>query len=131
VNRDQRLTRASAVLLAINGAGFAVTLPPILASIARNGELPTAFGIRLLGGGPFEALGTQRVVQLGWAYFAVSLGQLGAAALLWRYRRAGAVASLVLLPAEVAGWIGFALPFPPPPAALRLALLVAGRRALR
>ncbi len=39
--------------------------------------------------------------------------------LLWRGRRAGIVLALVLLPVEIAFWIGFALPFGPPLAVVR------------
>jgi hypothetical protein len=125
------MIRGAAILLGINAVGFSLALPPILTAISRTGQLPTAFGIRLLGGGPFEAFGTARIVQLGWAYFAVSLVQLPATLLLWRFRRSGAALTLALFPLEAAAWIGFALPFPPPPALARLALIVAGRRALR
>jgi hypothetical protein len=50
--------------------------------------------------------------------------------LIWNRQQLGAIAMLALLPLEVAFWIGFALPFPPPLALIRLALLAVGWSAL-
>lgn len=100
--------------------------------MAREGQVQTGpLGIRALGGGPFERLGIDRMVELGWAYVGLSLLEIVAGVLLWRRRRTGAWLSVALLPSTAVFWVGFALPGPPLVTALRLWLLWLGRQALR
>jgi hypothetical protein len=122
---------ASAVLHGVAGVGTVVVLPLELAAMAREREIQTGpFGLPALSG-PFERLGIDWMVGLGWAYVGLSTLEVLAGILLWRRRRDGAWLSVGLIPAAVVFWVGFALPLPPLVAALRLGLLWAGRRAIR
>jgi hypothetical protein len=100
--------------------------------MAREREIQIGpLGIRSLAGGPFEHLGIDWMVGLGWGYVGLSVLEVLAGILLWQRRRGGASLSVGLVPPALAFWVGFALPFPPLVAAIRLWLLWAGRRALR
>jgi len=130
--RFRRALRASAVVHWVTGVGTAVVFPLTLVAMAREREIQTGpFGIRSLAGGPFEQLGTDWMVGLGWAYVGLSVLEFLAGILLWQRRRSGAHLSVGLTPALFVFWVGFALPLPPLVAALRLTLLWVGRRALR
>jgi len=83
-----------------------------------------------LAGGPFEQLGIDWMVGLGWGYVGLSVLEVLAGILLWKRRRGGASLSVGLILPALVFWVGFALPFPPLVAAIRrLWLLWAGRRA--
>jgi hypothetical protein len=114
----------------IAGVGIAVVLPWELVAMAREGHPVNVFGLPALSG-PFERLGIDWVVGLGWGYVGLSLLEVLVGILVWRRRRVGAWLSVVLTAPAIVFWAGFALPLPPLVAALRLALLWAGRRALR
>jgi hypothetical protein len=130
--RPRRALRASAVLHLITGVATAVVFPLVLVATARERQIQTGpFGIRSLAGGPFEGLGIDWMVGLGWAYVGLSVLEVIAGILLWQRRRGGAWLSVGLIPPLIVFWVGFALPLPPLVAALRLWLLWAGRRALR
>jgi hypothetical protein len=124
--------RASAVVHGVTGVGTALVIPGVLVGMARERQIQTGpFGIRSLAGGPFEQLGIDWMVELGWAYVGLSVLEVLAGILLWQRRRSGAWLSVGLTPPLIVFWVGFALPLPPLVAALRLWLLWAGRRALR
>jgi hypothetical protein len=124
--------RASAVVHWITGSATAAVFPWVLVAMARERQIQTGLlGIRALAGGPFERLGIDRMVGLGWAYVGLSVVEVLAGILLWQRRRAGAWLSVALVPPALVFWVGFALPFPPLVAALRLTLLWSGRQALR
>ena len=130
--RSRRALRASAVIHWVTGVAFAVVSPLTLVSMAREQQIQTGpFGIRSMAGGPFEPLGIDRMVELGWAYVGLSVLEVLAGILVWQRRRGGAWLSVALIPAAMIFWVGFALPGPPLAAALRLWLLWGGRRALR
>jgi hypothetical protein len=100
--------------------------------MAREREIQIGpLGIRSLADGPFEHLGIDWMVGLGWGYVGLSVLEVLAGILLWQRRRGGASLSVGLVPPALVFWVGFALPFPPLVAAIRLWLLWAGRRALR
>jgi hypothetical protein len=128
--RSHRALRASALLHWVSGVGTAVVLPLELVAMAREGQPVNMMGLPALSG-PFERLGIDRMVGLGWAYVGLSVVEVLAGILVWRRRRGGAWLSVALIPAAIVFWVGFALPLPPLVATLRLALLWAGRRALR
>lgn len=136
LGRSQRSTasraiRASAVVHWVAGVGTAVVFTLELANLAREREIGTGiFGFPALSG-PFERLGIERMLELGWAYVGLSLLEILAGILVWQRRRGGAWLSVGLIPPALVFWVGFALPFPPLVAAIRLWLLWAGRRALR
>jgi len=127
-----RALRAAAVVHWVAGVGTAVVIPSVLVAMAREREIQIGpLGIRSLAGGPFEQLGIDWMVGLGWGYVGLSVLEVLAGILLWQRRRGGASLSVGLVPPALVFWVGFALPFPPLVAAIRLWLLWAGRRALR
>jgi hypothetical protein len=121
---------ASALLHWVSGIGTAVVLPLELVAMAREGQPVNVMGLPALSG-PFERLGLDWMVGLGWAYVGLSVLEVLAGILVWRRRRAGALLSVAQVPPAIVFWVGFELPLPPLVAALRLALLWAGREALR
>jgi hypothetical protein len=129
--RSRRAVRASAVVHWVSGLGTVAVIPWVLAAMAREREIQTGpFGIRSLAGGPFEQLGIDWMVGLGWTYVGLGVLEVLAGMILWKRRRAGAWLSVGLTPPLIVFWVGFALPFPPLVATLRLMLLWAGRSAL-
>jgi hypothetical protein len=131
LQRAYRSLRASAVVHWVAGASTAAVFSLELSAVAQERRVGTGiFGLPGLSG-PFERLGVDRMLQLGWLYVGLSLLEVVAGILIWRLRRRGAVLSVALIPPAMALWVGFALPGPPLVAALRLALLWSGRRALR
>ena len=127
--------RAAAVLYALPGIGFAISVPLVLAHDALRGKLPmTPFGWRLMGG-PFEQIGTDRLTPLGWGLALALVGtailDIVAARWLRQGRRRGGRLALATTPISFALGIAFVVPFllvvPP----LRAILVVAGWRGLR
>ena len=122
------LLRTAAVCAAISGLGFGLPAAYAPWYFAEHGRVWIFAGFPTYGEGPFEAVGIPTSVPLLGAFALVCAAEVGAAWLLWRGRRAGAVLALVLLPAEFAFWIGFALPFGPPLAVARtVAIALAAR----
>jgi len=126
-----RTIKGAAVLGALFGAVTAVTTPPVLLELQRTGELPISFGVRALGGGPFEALPVQTLMVLGWAFVGLNVLELLAARWLWQGRRRGAWLAVLLSIAGAPFWIGFALPHWLIVGPLRVVLLWRGWASLR
>jgi hypothetical protein len=120
-----------AALLFMAEAGFGLAMPGTLAHLARTGELPmTPLGFRAFSG-PFEQLGTDGFIALGWALIVVSALDVVAGVLLWQRRRWGARLGVAMTPLAFALGIGFALPFLLLMVPIRLALVLASPRELR
>jgi hypothetical protein len=120
-----------AALSFLADAGFGVTVPFVLAHLARRGELPmTPWGFRALAG-PFERLGRERFAALGGTLVGVCALDVVAGVWLWQGRQRGATLGLAMTPLAFALGAGFALPFLLVPVPVRAALVVAGRRSLR
>jgi hypothetical protein len=122
--------RASAAFHLVLGLGFGVTSVPTLLHFAREGELPmTPFGFRALSG-PFEQLGADRFLVLGWIFVGLCAVDVLAGVWLWqRLRRSlwlGLGADVAMFPLAV----GFALPALLIGIPLRAALALAGRADL-
>jgi hypothetical protein len=127
--------RAAALLYAVPGIGFAISVPLIVAYDALRGEHPmTPFGWRLMAS-PFEQIGTDHLTPLGQALAAALVGtglvDVLAARWLGQGRRRGGRLALATTPISFALGIAFAVPFllvvPP----LRAILVMAGWRDLR
>lgn len=124
--------RIAAVLTWIYVAAFGVPTIPVAIYLLQRGTLPTFFELFEMYGGPWSSRSEPSTfVWLLMAFLIVTLLAAGAAWLVWRRRRAGGVASLVLLPFEAVFWVGFALPFPWVLGVARAALIVLGWRSLR
>jgi hypothetical protein len=129
--RTSGVTRAAAVMYVALGVGFGVGTVLTLVYLAREGELPmTPFGFRSLSG-PFEQLGHDVFMALGWALVGVCVLDMVAGVWLWQGRRRGAWLGLATTPLALGLGAGFALPFLLIGAPLRASLVLAGRRTLR
>lgn len=106
------------------GLGFG--LPAIVGTLhfAQAGEVWTFIGFPTYGGGPFEQLGIETSVPLLIGFVLVCLVEVAVGLMLLRGVPHAATVSYVLLPFELAFWIGFALPFGPPLGIARTSLLL-------
>jgi hypothetical protein len=121
-------TRIAAVLAWVAGFGFG--LPALYATwyLADRGEVWTFLGFPTYGDGPFQQIGLESTVPLLAAFVLVCAAEVVLGWWLWRGRPGAWLLSLVLLPFELAFWIGFALPLGPILGIARVMLvLVAGR----
>ena len=113
-------------------AAFGLPAIPIAGFVLRERRLPWLWDLFPMYGGPWwDAMTINEFVASLGAFVAVNAVVAAGGILLWTGRRAGAWFSLAPLPLEVAFWIGYALPFPPLIALLRVALNVAAWRGLR
>lgn len=101
--------RVAAFLYTFLGLAFGASVPLVLRSFAENGYLPMTFGFRSLAG-PFEQLGADAFIALGWLLVVVSLVDVVAGLLLWRGRRLGAWLGFATDPIAFGLGLGFDLP---------------------
>jgi hypothetical protein len=112
------------------GVGFGVGAVVTLSHLRQTGELPmTPWGFRSMSG-PFEGLGPDRFAALGWTLVGVCALDAVAGVWLWQGRRRGLRLGLATTAPALALGTGFALPFLLVGVPIRVALLMAGRRAL-
>ena len=105
------------------GLGFG--LPVYGASYyARQDEVWTFLGFPTYGDGPFERWGFPTSVALLLGFVAVCAAEVVVGVLLWGGTTTAPWLALALLPAELAFWIGFALPLGPLLGLARTALVV-------
>ena len=124
--------QASAVLMWLVAAGFGIPAPFVAAHFLRERTLPSFMGLfPMYGGGLFDRFSPEVFAVLLGLFTAVCAFEAYAGWLLWNREPLGAVLTLVLLPFEIFFWVGFAVPFPPLIAIVRLVLLAVGWSALR
>lgn len=101
--------------------------------LLRHRQLPYLSGLPFpaYGGGFFERWSPEVFAALLGLFAALSALELFAGCLLWHGEPLGAVITIALLPIEVVFRAGFAVPIPPLVGIARIALLAAGRSALR
>lgn len=120
-----------AALTWLYAAGFGISAVPVAVYLLRRGTLPEFFGLFAMYGGPWSSrLGDGIFAVLLMAFLLVTLVASWAAWLVWNGSEAGAVLSLVLLPAEAVFWLGFALPIPWIVGVARVACLVLAWKSL-
>ena len=117
------------VIVFIDAFMWIVGVVPTLFYAFVHGELPTRFGIRLMGG-PFEKLGIETLIAVGIIYIVVSALKILAAYWLWNSRMDGAVLELILLGLSAIFWYGFALPLGPLLGMLQVVLMALAWRSL-
>jgi hypothetical protein len=115
-----RTTAASATALAA-GLGFGLPCIGGIWHLAATGEVWTFVGFPTYGDGPFERVGVHSTVPLLCGFLAVCLVEVALGALIQRRAARAPTLSALLLPIELAFWIGFALPFGPVLGLARLA----------
>ena len=121
--------RVAALLFLFLGVAFGASVPFVLAHLDRYGELPMTFWFRSMAG-PFEQLGPEAFIALGWTFVGVCAADVVAGLGLWRGRRWGARMGLATSPVALALGVGFGLPLILVGAPIRVALVLAGRRSL-
>ena len=107
-------------------AAYGLPSIPIAVFVLREHRLPWLWDLFPMYGGPWwDAMTDEEFVATLGAFLAVNSVVAAGGVLLWFGRRAGAVIALAPLPIEFAFWLGYALPFPPLIALLRIALVAA------
>jgi hypothetical protein len=123
--------RAAGAIHLVLGIGFGVGALVTLTHFVRHGELPmTPWGFRSMSG-PFERLGAERFLILGWSFVAVCALDTVAGIWLWQGHRRGATLGMATSPLGLILGAGFALPFVLVSIPIRLGLTWAGRASLR
>lgn len=118
-----RLRFAGALSILV-GLGFG--LPGVYGTwyFAANGGVWSFMGFPTYGDGPFEDIGIRTTAPLLVAFVMLCAAEVVCGLLLWQARRSGVVMAVVLLPFELAFWIGFLLPFGFPAGIVRTMLAV-------
>ena len=123
-----RIAAALSWLIAI---GFGIFCLPAIRNLTAGRDIPFIMGFPAYGRGPFERMGIPTTVPLLAAFLLENVLEGIAGWLLWGGHRAGALLAVALLPLGGIFWWGFALPFPPLFAAVRIALIVFSWRTLK
>ena len=121
----------AAILYCWFGLAFLVSSLLIAISALRNGELPVVLGITMLGGPFSEHFGLAAAIAATVPWGVVNALEMLAGYWLWKSRKWGGVLALVLFPAGVLFWIGYALPIMVVIGPLRVLLLATGWKTLR
>jgi hypothetical protein len=130
--RDSRAVRLAAGMHVFLGLAFGLSVPVVLNHLARHGELPMSpFGWRYMAGRPVEQLSPDQFSALGWALVGVSALDVVAGVWFWQGRRRGLKLALATAAPAFALGAAFELPLLLLGVPIRVALGLAGRRALR
>ncbi len=121
----------AAILYCWFGLAFLISSLLIVIYTLRNGELPVMFGIKMLSGPFSERLGLDAVIAATVPWGVVNVLELVAGYWLWKSRKQGGKLALVLFPAGMIFWIGYALPIMVVIGPLRVLLLAMGWKTLR
>ena len=107
----ERTAKAAALGYVLPALAFGLPTPYVLWHLVRTLELPmTPFGFRSHAG-PFEILGRDRFVALGFVLMISCLVDAIAGTWMWRGRRPGAILGLAATPLTLLMAYGFAFPF--------------------
>jgi hypothetical protein len=128
--RGGALTLA-AILYCWFGLAFLISSVLIANAALRNGKLPVIFGIEMLAGPFSERLGLNAALAATIPWGVVNVLEVLAGYWLWKSRKHGAKLALVLFPAGMIFWIGYALPIMVVIGPLRVFLLARGWKTLR
>ena len=114
---------AAAACSFILGAGFG--LPGVVGAwhLTRTGEVWTFLGFPTYGGGPFERWGVPTSVALLVGFVLVCAAELVLGAMILADAPGTRAVAILLLPFELADWVGFAQPLGPPRGIARTVLL--------
>ena len=123
---DASMRQAAGSLSLVLGLGFGIPGVLGIRHFVQTGEVWTFMGFPTYGNGPFERIGLQTSVPLLLGFVVVCLAEVAVGVLLWADAPNAATLSYVLLPFELAFWIGFALPFGPILGIARTVLLIVG-----
>jgi hypothetical protein len=118
------MLKVAGLLSILLGLGFGIPGALGTRHLARTGEVWTFMGFPTYGGGPFERMGLPSTVPLVLGFVAVCAAEVVVGVLLWIDAPHAGLVSFLLLPFELAYWIGFALPFGPPLGIARTVLVL-------
>jgi hypothetical protein len=121
----------ASILYAWFGLAFLISSLLIGISVQRNGELPVVFGIEMLAGPLSQRLGLDAALAATVPWGVVNVLEVLAGYWLWKSRKHGAKLALLLFPAGMIFWIGYALPIMVVIGPLRVFLLARGWKTLR
>jgi hypothetical protein len=119
--------KVAAVLAWIAGFGFGLPCIYAIWYLADHRQVWTFLGFPMYGDGPFADHGIRTTIPLLVPFLLVCAAEMVLGWLLWHGRRPGVVLSWLLLPAELALWIGFDLPLGPPLGLARSASILVAR----
>jgi len=123
--------RAAGVLAWLAGLGFGLPGVYGLWYFTEHDTVWTFMDFPTYGDGPFEDIGISTSVPLLAGFVAVCAAELVIGVLLWAGTPRAWWLSLVLLPAELFYWIGFALPIGLLLGLARAAVVIAARTTAR
>ena len=118
------MLRGAAAISWLLGLGFGIPALIGMVRLARTDEVWMLWGYPAYGDGPFERLGLHTSVPLLAGFALVCIAELVTGSLLWTGASGAVAATWVLLPFELAFWIGFALPVGPVLAIVRTVLVL-------
>jgi hypothetical protein len=118
------MLQAAGALSWVLGLGFGI--PAVIGArhLAATGEVWLLWGLPTYGDGPLERIGIESTVPLLVGFIVVCLAEVVTGTMLLLGAPGAVAASWVLLPFELAFWIGFALPFGPVLAVVRSVLVL-------
>lgn len=115
---------AAALCSLVLGLGFGIPGAIGAWHRARTGETWTFLGFPTYGGGPFERWGIPTTVGLLAGFVLVCAAEVALAVMILLDAPGTTPLALLLLPAEIVFWVGFALPAGPPLGLARTVLLL-------
>ena len=121
----------ASILYAWFGLAFLISSLLIGISALRNGELPVVFGIEMLAGPLSQRVGLDAALAATVPWGVVNVLEVLAGYWLWKSRKHGGQLALVLFPAGMIFWIGYAVPMMVVIGPLRVCLLARGWKTLR
>jgi hypothetical protein len=121
----------AAILYCWFGLAFLISSLLIVIYTLRNRELPVVFGIEMLAGPFSERVGLDAAIAATIPWAVVNVLEMLTGAWLWKSRKHGGKLGLMLLPAGMIFWIGYALPIMAVIGPLRVLLIVVGWKTLR
>jgi hypothetical protein len=130
IQRRSGVMTLAAILYCWFGLAFLISSLLIAISVLRNGELPVVLGITMLGGPFSERFGRETAIAATVPWGVVNGLEMLAGYWLWRSRKRGGVLGLVLFPAGMLFWVGYALPIMVVIGPLRVLLLATGWKSL-
>lgn len=122
------MRQASGAISVLLGVWFGVPCVFGLLHFIHTGQVWTFLGFPTYGEGPFQRIGVPTSVALLAGFVAVCVAEVAVGALLLAGVAYAPAASYLILPFELAYWVGFALPFGPLLGLARTALLLLDRR---
>ena len=120
----------AAILYCWFGLAFLISSMLIVIFALRSRMLPAMFGIKMLSGPFSERFGLDGVLAAIVPWGVVNVLEMVAGYWLWKSRKQGGKLGLVLFPAGMIFWIGFALPIMALIGPLRVFLLAIGWKRL-